>query len=235
MEASDKSSSKRSQAEQDKSSAAAYWLHAVEFGTHYYIVGRYSMFSGFGVVSGNLMHHAVELLLKACLARQDPDPNANRKPDTWAQIQKYRHTKSYRHNLEKLWSEFKTRNPDVASAEHDEVIRGLNKFEDIRYPDNLIQGGAVLSVSLYEVRPEHRTAPIPALHQPLVKPESRMFYLELPRIDRLVQMLFRASHCNPEVLNFQIHPHAAEYHWLQNAAPLLPPTSRRSGDPAPTT
>ncbi len=138
MDGSSKSPSKKSQAEQDESSAASYWLYAVEFGTHYYIVGRYSMFSGFSVISGNLMHHAVELLLKACLARQDPKPNVSRKPDTWAQIQKYGSRKRYGHDLERLWSEFKTRNPDVTLAEHDEVISGLNKFEDIRYPDNLI-------------------------------------------------------------------------------------------------
>ena len=122
MDGSSKSPSKKSQAEQDESSAASYWLYAVEFGTHYYIVGRYSMFSGFSVISGNLMHHAVELLLKACLARQDPEPNVSRKPDTWAQIQKYGSRKRYGHDLERLWSEFKTRNPDVTLAEHDEVI-----------------------------------------------------------------------------------------------------------------
>lgn len=184
-------------------------MHAVEYGLHYYLAGRYSMFAGLTPTCGNQMHHAVELLLKACLARDD----------TWQQILNY--GQIYGHDLEKLWAEFKKRNPDPTLNAHDEVITGLNRFEDIRYPEDLIQGGAMLGVGLYEVPSEHRTAPVEGSGS-LSTPEERRFYLELPRIDRLAQTLFKASDYNPEVLSFLREPHAVEYHWLQNATPLLP-------------
>jgi hypothetical protein len=203
---------KRPQAEKEKSTASRYWMHAVEYGLHYFLAGRYSMFARLTPTCGNQMHHAVELLLKACLARND----------TWQQILRYGYRESYGHDLEKLWAEFKKRNPDPALAAHDDVIKGLNKFEDIRYPEDLIQGGAMLSVGLYEIPPEHRTAPVATPDGPLFTPEERRFYLELPRVDRLVQTLFKASDYNPEVLSFVREPHAVGYHWLHNAAPLLP-------------
>lgn len=203
---------KRTQAEKDKSTASSYWMYAVEFGLHYYLAGRYSMFARFTPTCGNQMHHAVELLLKACLALGD----------TWQQIQSYGRRDSYGHDLEKLWAEFKRRNPDPTLTAHDELIAELNKFEDIRYPEQLIKGGAMLSVGLYEVPPEHRTAPVPTAKGYVSTPENRRFYLELPRVDRLVQTLFQASGYKPEVLVFLPEPHAREYLWLQNAAPLLP-------------
>jgi hypothetical protein len=200
---------KRPQAEKDKSTASRYWMHAVEYGLHYYLAGRFSMFARLTPTCGNQMHHAVELLLKACLARDD----------AWQQILSY--GQIYGHDLEKLWGEFKKRNPDPALDAHDEVIKGLNRFKDIRYPEDLIRGGAMLSVDLYEVRPEHQTAPVEGPGETLSTPERR-FHLELPRVDRLMQTLFKASDYNPEVLSFLREPHAMEYHWLHNAAPLLP-------------
>jgi len=204
---------KISQADKDKSSAQSYWMHAVEYGIHYYLAGRYSMYARLTPAAGNQMHHAVELLLKAHLALSD----------TWQQIIKYGHRESYGHDLEKLWAEFKVRNPDPALAAHDDVIKELNKFEDIRYPDQLVGGGAMLSIGLHEVAPEHRTRPV-ELPPPAPKPtpEHRRFYLELPRIDRLVQALFKACQYNPDVLTVLGEPHATEYLWLNNAAPFVP-------------
>ena len=201
---------KRPQAEKDRSTASRYWMHAVEYGLHYYLAGRYSMFARLTPTCGNQMHHAVELLLKACLAREDD----------WQQILSY--GQSYGHDLEKLWGEFKKRNPEPALDEFDDVIKGLNKFEDIRDPEDLIQGGAMLSVGLYEVPPEHRAGHVEGSGGNLVTPEERRFHLELPRVDRLVQTLFKASDYNPEVLSFLREPHAVDYHWLHNGAPLMP-------------
>jgi hypothetical protein len=212
----------RTQAEKDKSTAASYWLYAVEYGIHYYIAGRYSMFARLTPAAANQLHHAVELLLKACLALSD----------SWQQILKYGH--SYGHDLEELWIEFKTRNPDPALAAHDDVIKELNKFEDIRYPEQLIAGGAMVSMGVHEVLPEHRTRPADLPEGLLTTPENRRFFLELPRVDRLVHALFNACHYNPEVLAVLREPRAREYLWLHNTAPPLPePTSEEPTGTAP--
>jgi hypothetical protein len=203
---------KRTQAEKDKLNARSYWMYAVEYGVHYYLAGRYSMCARFTLTAGNQMHHAVELLLKACLAMGD----------RWQEILRYGHPKSYGHDLEKLWAAFKERNPDPALLAHDALIKGLNKFEDIRYPENLIQGGAMLSVGLYEVPAEHRTRPVDDPRAPLITPEDRRFYLELPPVDRLVYALFKASCRNPGSLDALREPHALECLWLQNDIPLVP-------------
>src|SRR5579863_2353379 len=155
----------RPQAEKDKSTASRYWMHAVEYGLHYYLAGRYSMFARLTPTCANQMHHAVELLLKACLAVDD----------TWQQILDYGERESYGHDLEKLWAEFKKRKPNPALDAHDDVIKGLNKFGDICYPEDLIQGGAMLSLGLDEVSPEHRTAPVEAPAGSLLTPQERRF------------------------------------------------------------
>jgi hypothetical protein len=69
------------------------------------------------------MHHAVEFLLKACLARQDPADAG--KSDTWEQISEY--PRRYGHDLVRLWREFKRRHPDPALAAYDDFIEGLNR------------------------------------------------------------------------------------------------------------
>ncbi len=173
------------------------------------------MFAQFTLTCGNQMHHAVELLLKACLAKQD----------SWQEILKYGHRGSYGHDLEKLWAEFKRRNPDPKFAVHDELIQGLNKFEDIRYPEDLIKGGATFGVGLYELDPQHRSGPADSVSAAVI-PEGRRFYLELPGVDRLVQALAKATDFNPEAMVFMRAPHAAKYHWLDNAAPFLPQSWR---------
>ena len=217
---------KRTPTELDQSRAQSFWGLSVESGIQYYIAGRFAMFAHLTPTAGNQMHHAVEFLLKACLARQDPEDPA--KSDTWQEILKY--PRRYGHHLEKLWAEFKRRNPDPALAAHDDVIVGLNRFEDIRYPNDLIENGAMLTVSMVEVPPGERTRGL------LMSPD-RIFQLELPRIDRLVQLLFKASLYNPEFggLGYLLRrAPAAEYLWLQNETPIVPRSaSIVSNEPPP--
>jgi hypothetical protein len=43
------------------------WEVYFRTGLHYYIVARYATVARFGSVSGNLVHHAIELFLKGAL------------------------------------------------------------------------------------------------------------------------------------------------------------------------
>jgi hypothetical protein len=57
--------------QKEKSFKESYWRYAIQHGLQYYVAGRFATSNGFIPVSANLLHHGVELLLKACLARDD--------------------------------------------------------------------------------------------------------------------------------------------------------------------
>jgi hypothetical protein len=95
----------------------AHWF--VSKGCEYYATARWAVYAGRNWVSGDLFHHAVEMLLKAGLRK---------KGRTLSELQKMRH------NLKALWREFKQVFPNANLAKHDKTISLLNKFEDIRYP-----------------------------------------------------------------------------------------------------
>lgn len=82
----------------------------------YYAAARFAMHAQCIPVCGNLFHHAVEMILKGGLARKH----------------KLSDLKDMRHNL---WRAYKADFPDPTLKRHDKTISGLNKFEDIRYPD----------------------------------------------------------------------------------------------------
>lgn len=194
----------RTQQEIDESFKSDYWQLAVEYGVQYYVAGRFAMFAYFIPVCASIMHHAVELLLKACLARQD----------TADQIRGY--GRRYGHFLEVSWQEFKRRNAALDLAIYDEIINRLDDFERVRYPERcLITEGADFRVGLYEVENPTKTGEY--------APEPQ-YVLMLPQIDRLIALLFEHAQYSREVilLNLLRNEHAATYYALQNATPLAP-------------
>jgi hypothetical protein len=102
------------------------------FGAHYYIAGRWMVHTGSGVspVAGNILHHAVEMFLKAALV-----------PLSTSQL------KDLSHNLVKLWGAFKAKVADPLLDRYDGAIERLHAFEEIRYPDKLAAGPLMLVVN----------------------------------------------------------------------------------------
>jgi hypothetical protein len=167
------------QAQKDESERSGYWMHAIEYGLDYYVAGRFATAHRFMPVSANILHHAVELLLKACLAHDDPIEK----------IREYWHPKKgYGHDLVRLWQEFKARQSVPVPLEFDAIIEGLHAFDDIRYPETLIRDGARISIGIFETND-----PIGTNEQ---MPE-KLYVLMLPQIDRLIGLLFAASGANP--------------------------------------
>jgi len=162
----------------DESSRQGFWRHAIGYGLQYYVSGRFAAASGFTPVSANILHHAAELLLKACLAYDDS-------LDT---IRKYGARGSYGHSLVRPWEELKRRKPHLAAVELDAVVSGLDKFEDIRYPDTLIKHGATITIDIFDV-----DSPLTGDR---IDPATR-YALNLPRVDRLMGVLFEAANANP--------------------------------------
>jgi hypothetical protein len=170
---------KLTQEQKDRSLREGYWIHAIRYGLDYYVTGRFATAHHFTPVSANILHHAVELLLKACLAQDDP----------LDKILEYWHPKNgYGHNIVRLWQDFKARQPAPVPAEFDAIIEGLHAFEDIRYPETLIRDGATISIGIFEVE-------TPVLRNGLVPVNA--YSLMLSQIDRLMGFLFDASGANP--------------------------------------
>jgi hypothetical protein len=100
-----------------------YDLHAVRFvqnACQYYATARFAMHAQCFPVCGNLFHHAVEMILKAALARRG---------------RKLAELQDMRHSLKKLWRAFKEDYDDPDLKRHDKTVSSLDKFEAIRYPD----------------------------------------------------------------------------------------------------
>lgn len=72
------------------------------------------------------MHHAIEPLLKSCLAATDSLPEIRR----------------YGHRLRRLWSACKVRRPDLDLSADDNLVREPDKFEEHPLAGNPLDRGA---------------------------------------------------------------------------------------------
>jgi len=165
----------------EQSFCSGYWDHAIRYGIQYYVAGRFSAASGHSPISANLLHHAVELFLKACLAHDDSAGRIREYADS---------KKGYRHNLPRLWEEFKKRKPSSALTEFDRIVEELHKFEEIRYPERLIDAGVTIIVDIFAAASEGHPAP---------EDDPTRYVLKLDEVDALMGLLFEATHCNPEL------------------------------------
>jgi hypothetical protein len=164
--------------QQDEFARDGYWYHAIEYGLDYYIAGRFATAHRAMPLSASILHLAVEMMLKACLAKDDPI-------DTILQYGSFK--KGYRHNLARLWQEFRSRHQLPLSTEFDATIASLHDFEELRYPDILVQKGAMVTIEVFD-NPPVANGPT----------REKQYRLKLPEIDRLMGLLFAASAANPD-------------------------------------
>jgi hypothetical protein len=92
----------------------------VRSGYEYYANAKFAMRAQSSYVCGNLFHHAVEMFLKADLAKNGKS---------------LEELERMRHNLKRLWRAYKRDHPNAALSRHDTTINRLDKHEDIRYPN----------------------------------------------------------------------------------------------------
>ena len=97
----------------------------IEAGMHYYVAGRHAVFAGLNPTAANLLHHAVEMALKGALAKKGLELKA---------------LKRLYHDLPEIWREFKAQY-GINDSAFDGVIDELQKFETIRYPDEIVKKG----------------------------------------------------------------------------------------------
>jgi len=100
----------------------------VNYGLQYYVAGRCAVATSLNPVAANLIHHAVEMFLKAGLCAHTNE----------------RQRRELGHELPRLMNEFKAHfDAEGELAHFDDVLRELQKYEDIRYPEGMMRPGVV--------------------------------------------------------------------------------------------
>jgi len=153
----------------------------ISAGMHYYVAGRYAVFAGLNPTAANLLHHAVEMALKGALAKKGMDLKTLR---------------DLSHDLPRIWQEF-TAQYKIDGSSFDGVIAELQKFETIRYPDEIVKKGLKSLIS--------RGKPSPT-------PGDRTHALWLGDIDELMDRVFTAGSISHKAFGSVLHmPAATEY------------------------
>jgi hypothetical protein len=166
------------------------------YGCQYYVAGRYGVFAALIPVAGNLHHHAIEMLLKGALSKS-------------MSLEDMKKTK-LRHKLDKIWDAFKTQTGDASLSRFDKVIEELNKFEDIRYPDELLKKGASMMFDV--TKAGAAMSFVSGVSEPQYK-----FCLE--EIDELVGEIFKIASRNSDAYlkSMMVGPDAQNYLQRDNA------------------
>jgi hypothetical protein len=149
----------------------------LKVGLEYYVAGRAALSCGSFYIPGNLFHHGIEMLLKAQLLATIP-------------IADLRHPRRFGHDLQPLWSEFKELFPAFNLSEFDRLIDGLNRFEDIRYPDGIENSATIgFSWGAEQTIPAFTTTPAAA----------QAYRLGVADVDAFLGRFIRLCHLNPKI------------------------------------
>jgi hypothetical protein len=141
----------------------------------YYAAARFAMHAQCMPVCGNLFHHTVEMILKGGLARK----------------RKLSDLKGMGHKLKVLWRAYKADFPDPALKRHDKTISGLDKFDDIRYPDAILKHG--MGATAEWSGPAGKVTAYGGIKTP------KLYTLVVSDIDDLIADAFKMSSWNPGV------------------------------------
>lgn len=140
-------------------------------GLQYYVGGRFLALQLQTPVAGNLLHHAIELFLKAALSDLP--------------IKKLRSRKDFGHDLLKLWAEFSQRSGG-SNEQHVKAINDINKFEEIRYPSENVEELS-LHLAIFRQKDGKNMGPSEAYSFVLEEVDSLVsFILSYPKISGFI-------------------------------------------------
>ena len=160
-------------------------LHFAQLAVQYYIAGRTAAIHQSIPVLGNLLHHAVEMSLKAALAGSN----------SMSQL------KGLGHSLPKLWRAFAAAYPTAALPRFEAAVNALHRFEDLRYPDSVLADGAAMQLAL------HRAHVVPSGPGVFSVPS---YLLVLEDVDELEEAIFAAMNVNPRFFSGSLSAKAKE-------------------------
>lgn len=165
----------------------------VDLGYQYYVAGRFSVAAGHVPVSANLLHHAIEMFLKAALARDH----------TSEQL------RQWNHDIVALWDEWKRKTGDANLGAFDATVRTLHAFEHLRYPDAMMARGAQIIIGFGA----------PGTVGGSAADTVPSYKLNVEDIDGLVDKLLDAIGINKRIFSDRANPHAKQYFLHQRARP----------------
>ena len=172
------------------------WLHLFGLGLDYYIAGRAAAMAGLAPVAGNLLHHAVEMLVKADLSKTIPLVELK--------------ARRFGHGLPALWTAFKPNHPAENLSVFDSLIDDLHRFERIRYPDAIMTEGAAIAIGWGTMKPWAKA---------VVGPRIPEYFLHINEVDSLVARLFLVCSANPKAFWGTLNSEATRF--LEHQNPVL--------------
>jgi hypothetical protein len=98
--------------------------HFLDLSLSYYLTGRFAALNHLEMAP-NLMHHAIELLIKFGLLKDVPE---QQRSDATAEL-----GKKYDHRLNALWAQFKQQVASADLSRFDLVVFNLHRWEKLRY------------------------------------------------------------------------------------------------------
>ncbi|MGY4158342.1 hypothetical protein ACVINW_004184 [Bradyrhizobium sp. USDA 4461] len=166
--------------------------HFWERGCQYYVAGRHAVTAGLNPISGNLLHHAIECMLKGAMVK----------------TRTLQELKKLGHGLPQLWQAFKFDVGDPALSKFDAAVVALDNYEDLRYPDDALKNGMESVIISHRLQAgSSRFPPLPPglpaevaaqINQVRANlPQVRRYDLCLQDVDELAEAIFRASGRKP--------------------------------------
>ena len=130
--------------------------------------------------------------------------------------------KEYGHDPWRLWKVYKQKHATTDLAGFDKCIKRLHKFENIRYPDLIMEKGAVFIISIF--RPQIPLDTITAVRGGKTPPR---YYVVVNDVDELIGAIFCASCFNPDFFFATLHGEAKIVLYRDNPA-FQPPQQVQS-------
>jgi HEPN domain-containing protein len=166
-------------------------------GLYYHTTARFAVIEQFNPLAANLFHHAVEMYLKGALCR------------TLNEHQR----RKLGHRLTKMWKRFKVAHPDPALNRFDQSISELDKYERIRYPEEILRRGMFSSINF-----SRSAQPVPSTTGPK-RPEAH-YDLFVDELDALAKEIFAKASVNAPVFTGRLRPNALRYLQNQNQSAI---------------
>ena len=175
--------------------------HFLDLAFGYYMTGRFALLNRL-YVGPNLMHHAVELLIKFTLLKDVPE--AQRSAQT-AQI-----GQTFGHNLNKLWERCKQHLAPTDLSRFDQVVADLDRWEKVRYGGFPSPGSAVAKAIGPVRAPASTSRPVD------------VYVLGWDDVDDLISAIFAAGGINPKFVGTRYaHTELREWYEKDNQHVIL--------------
>jgi hypothetical protein len=161
----------------------------------YYMTGRFAVINRL-FIAPNLMHHAVELLIKFALLKDVPESQRSAATTDLG--------KKYGHKLNALWNQYKKHVAPTDVARFDQMIAELARWENIRYGGFPTGTSVAKGMGLV-------TAPVQTSGQ------KDTYILGLDEVDDLIAAMFTASGINPAFVGISYsHTELPEWYKTHN-------------------